>query len=331
MPHGLAYYPHITGWGMYIPEKVLTNQDLEALVDTSDAWIRTRTGIRERHIAGDTETASTMGIEAGRRALAVAGLAPEDVELVIAATSTPEHLFPSCASMAQHGLGASRAAAFDVNAACSGFICALVTGCQFVATGVYKRVLIIGTEVYSRILDWHDRSTCVLFGDGAGAVVLEARNEPAGPLSFVLGSDGGKAGLIYVPGICGAPGVASTNGRHCLHMNGREVFKFAVNTVSEATMQAVSAAGLSIQDIDLFIPHQANDRIIQALVRNLGLPIDRVFINVDRYGNTSAASIPIALCEAVEQGRLKDGDNLAMVGFGAGLSWGAMVLRWAAS
>lgn len=314
---------------MYIPRKVLTNRDLEALVDTDDAWIQTRTGIRERHIAADNETASTMGIEAGRRALAVAALAPEEIELVIAATSTTEHIFPSCASLAQHGLGARNAAAFDVNAACSGFVHALVIGGQFVTTGAYKKVLIIGTEVYSRILDWHDRSTCVLFGDGAGAVVLEARKGSPGPFSFVLGSDGARADLIYAPGVCGAPNVTSVNGQHWLHMNGREVYKFAVKTVCDAVLQAVAAAGLRIEDIDFFIPHQANDRIIKAVARNLGLPDDKVFSNVDRYGNTSSASIPIALCEAVEQGRLKDGDNLAMVGFGSGLSWGAVVMRWA--
>lgn len=327
----MLYYPRITGWGMYIPQRILTNQELAGVIDTSDAWIRARTGIRERRIAGDHETASTMGIEAGRHAIAVAGILPEDLELVIAATVTPEQIFPSCASRVQHGLGAQKAAAFDLNAACSGFVYALVTACQFIASGAYKKVLVIGSEVYSRILDWRDRSTCVLFGDGAGAVVLEASSEPAGPLSFVLGSDGGGADLLYVPGICGAPASSVSDGHCYLHMNGQEVFRFAVTTVCEATRQAVAAAGIGIEDIDLFIPHQANRRIIQAVARNLGLASEKVFINVERYGNTSAASIPIALCEAVEQGRLKAGHNVVLVGFGGGLTWAAMVLQWAAS
>ena len=268
-----------------------------------------------------------MGIEAGRQALEVAKLPASAIGLVIAATVTPETLFPACASLIQHGLSAEKAAAFDLNAACSGFVYALITAHQFIATGAYESVLVVGSEVYSRILDWTDRNTCVLFGDGAGAVVLQATQVPTGPLGFALGSDGSGAELLYVPGLCGAPTRFSQNGYH-VNMNGPEVFKFAVHTMSEATRQAIESAGLRLSDIALFIPHQANERIIQAAAKSLGLTNEKVFINVDRYGNTSAASIPIALCEALEQGRIKEGDHLVLVGFGGGLSWAALVFQW---
>jgi len=317
----------IAGWGKYLPKKVLTNHDLAAIVDTSDAWIRSRTGIVERRIAADHDTASTMGIEAGRQALEIAGLPASAVDLVIAATVTPETIFPACASLIQHGLGAHRAAAFDLNAACSGFVYALITAYQFVSSGTYENVLVVGSEVYSRILDWRDRNTCVLFGDGAGAVLLQATDSPTAALGFTMGSDGSGADLLYVPGLCGIPTRFSQNG-HYVNMNGQEVFKFAVHTMSEATRQAIAAAGLELSDIDLFIPHQANDRIIKAAAKSLGLAKEKVFVNVDRYGNTSSASIPIALCEAVEQGRVEEGDHLVLVGFGGGLSWAAMVFQW---
>jgi 3-oxoacyl-[acyl-carrier-protein] synthase III len=321
----LARYAQIIGWGKYLPQKVLTNQDLERLVDTSDAWIMSRTGIRERRIADDDETASSMAISAAADALKVAGLEPHSLDLVIAATCTPEYIFPACASVVQSSLGAKNAAAFDVNAACSGFIYALATACQFISSGAYKNILVAGSEVYSRILDWKDRSTCVLFGDGAGAVVVQASDTPPGSLSFVLGNDGSRANSIYTPGPCGL-----SNGPYYITMNGPEVFKFAVNVICLATRQAVKAAGLELSDIELVVPHQANIRILKSAAKALEMPPEKVFINVDRYGNTSAASVPIALCEAVEEERVKDGDHLVLVGFGGGLSWAAMVLEWGA-
>jgi len=319
----LARYARIIGWGKYLPEIVLTNRELERLVNTSDAWIISRTGIRERRIAAADETASTMAVRASRGALEVAGLDPSSLDLVIAATCTAEHIFPACASLVQASLGARNAAAFDVNAACSGFIYALATACQFISSGAYKNILVVGSEVYSRILDWTNRNTCVLFGDGAGAVVVQASDSPSGSLSFVLGNDGSRANSIYTPGPCGI-----TSGPYCITMNGPEVFKFAVNVICLATRQAVKSAGLDLSHIELIIPHQANTRILKSAAKALELPPEKVFINVDRYGNTSAASIPIALCEAVEQGRLKEGDHLVLVGFGGGLSWAAMVIEW---
>lgn len=318
----------ITGWGMYVPQRVVTNQELESLVHTTDAWILARTGIRERRIAADHETASSMAIAASREALERASLAPEALDLVIAATVTPERLFPAVASVVQHALGANRAAAFDLNAACSGFVYALATAWQFIGSGAYRNVLVVGSEVYSRILDWEDRATCVLFGDGAGAVLLQAQEQP-GLLSFVLGSDGGGADLLYVPGLGAAPAErARRDGHYHLQMNGREVFRFAVNIMADVSRQAVAEAGLEMEHVELFIPHQANRRIILAAAKALGLAPERVLINVDRYGNTSAASIPIALCEAVGSGRLKRGDHAVLVGFGGGLSWGALALEW---
>jgi 3-oxoacyl-[acyl-carrier-protein] synthase-3 len=235
-------------------------------------------------------------------------------------------MFPSVASLIQHGIGARRAGAFDINAACVGFVTGVATASQFIASGVYRRVLVVGSDVLSRIIDWEDRSTCVLFADGAGAVVLEA-SERGGPLSFVLHSDGGGAHVLYAPGPCGPPGLADP-GRYFVEMDGPQVFKFAVHAMESATREALSAAGLGLEDVDLFIPHQANLRIINATAKALGLPLDKAMVNVDRYGNTSSASIPMALREAWEQGRLHDGDHLVLVGFGGGLAWGAMVLEW---
>ncbi|MEE8470715.1 MAG: beta-ketoacyl-ACP synthase III [Dehalococcoidia bacterium] len=319
----MARYAQLIGWSKYLPEKVLTNRELEQLVNTSDAWILSRTGIAERRIAAADETATTMATRAGKAALEVSGLEASSLDLVIAATCTPEFAFPACASLVQGALGAKKAGAFDVNAACSGFIYALASACQFVAAGSYDNVLVVGSEVYSRILDWQDRNTCVLFGDGAGAVVVQASDSLPGCVSFVLGSDGSGADILYTPGPCGI-----NDGRYFLTMNGREVFRFAVNAICQATRQAVENANLELVDIELLIPHQANKRILKSAAREIGLPLDRVFINVDRYGNTSAASIPIALCEAVEEGRLKEGDHVVLVGFGGGLSWAAMVIEW---
>ena len=302
---------------------MLTNQDLERIVSTDDTWISSRTGIKERRIVGADETASTMAVRASREALRVAGLEPESLDLIIAATCTAEHIFPACAAVVQGALGATRAAAFDVNAACSGFIYALATGSQFVATGAYDNVLIVGTDVYSRIVDWQDRNTCVLFGDGAGAVVIQASDSLPGAVGFVLGNDGSGADTIHTPGPCGV-----NDGRYFIRMRGPETFKFAVNIVCQAARDVVRAANLGLSDIDLIIPHQANTRIIKSAARRLKIPEGKFFINVERYGNTSAASIPIALCEAVEGGRVNDGDRLLLVGFGGGLSWAAMVLEW---
>jgi len=297
------------------------------MVDTSDEWIVSRTGIRERRIAKDEETTSTMAVSASRGALAVASADPESLDLIIVATSTPDMLFPASASLVQEELKAPRAGAFDLNAACSGFVYALAVGHQFIAAGTYRRVLVIGSEVYSRILDWDDRATCVLFGDGAGAVLLEATDRPTGSWGIILGSDGTGAGLLYVPGLCG-PGNPAQRQPSLLRMWGPEVFRFAVSIMVRAAKEAATAAGLDLDEIDLFIPHQANERIITAAARNLRLPLEKVFMNLERYGNTSAASVPIALCEAAEQGRLKEGDRALLVGFGGGLSWAAMALEW---
>lgn len=319
----LAHYARITGWGKYLPEKVLTNKELEQLVNTTEAWILARTGIKERRIAAADETASSMAVHAARQALKVAKLSPDSIDLVITATCTPDLIFPASAALVQHELGAKKAAAFDLNAACSGFIYALATASQFITSGTYNNILVLGSEVYSRILDWQDRSTCILFGDGAGAVVVQAADSPPGSLGFVLGNDGSGVDLIYTPGPCG-----TDKAPYYLKMNGSEVFKFAVNIMCLATRQVAKSAGLKLTDIELIIPHQANTRIIKAAAKFLEIPANKFFVNVDKYGNTSAASVPIALCEAVEEGRLKNGDHVVLVGFGGGLSWAAMLLEW---
>lgn len=318
----------ITGWGKYLPQRVLTNQDLERITDTTDEWIMTRTGIRERRIVADDESASTMAVEAGRGALEVAGLSPSLLDMVIVATNSPDRISPASASLVQHALGAGNIAAFDAVGGCSGFIYALVIAYQFIGTGVYNNILVVGSEALTRVINWSDRSTCVLFGDGAGAVVVQANEHATDMLSFILGNDGSGADLLYVPHPCGRRTDAPQDGRYYVNMEGREVFKFAVTMMAEASRQTVKAAGLEISDIDLFIPHQANDRIIKAAARSLGIPEEKVFVNVDRYGNLSAASPPLALCEAVEEGRIKRGDHVVLVAFGAGLSWAATVLRW---
>jgi 3-oxoacyl-[acyl-carrier-protein] synthase-3 len=322
-------YGQIAGWGKYIPPKVVTNADLERMVNTSDEWIVSRTGIRERRIAGEGETTRTMSVAAARQALARAGVLPEEVDLIIVATSSPDYLLPPVSSQIQHELGC-RCGAFELKAGCTGFVYGLAVAQQFIATGAYNTVLVIGAEIISRSVNWQDRNTCVLFGDGAGAVVLRAVDGPTGVLSFVLGSDGAGAGHLMVPG----GGVAMPpshrvldEGLNFIRMNGREVFRFATRVLGRAAQEAVARSGLGPDDIALFIPHQANLRIIQVACRELGLRDEQVFINLDRYGNTSAASIPIALCEAIESGRCGDGDNLVLVGFGAGLTWAAAVVR----
>ncbi|MFQ5925555.1 MAG: beta-ketoacyl-ACP synthase III [Dehalococcoidia bacterium] len=324
----MGFHAAITGWGKYLPQRVLTNKELEGVVDTSDEWITARTGIRERRIVGDDETASTMALEAGKRALEVADLSPSSLDLIIVGTTSPDRIAPASAFLVQHAIGAKKAAAFDVVAGCTSFIHALAIAYQFVASGIYSNILVVGSEAITRLVNWEDRDTCVLFGDGAGAVVVQANEQATDMLSFVLGSDGSGADLLYIPHPCGRPSEVPKDGGFHIVMEGREVFKFAVTVMAEASRQAVEAAGLQISDIDLFIPHQANDRIIQAASRSLGIPSEKIFVNVERYGNVTAASPPIALCEAMEEGRIKEGDLVVLVAFGAGLSWAAVVLRW---
>jgi 3-oxoacyl-[acyl-carrier-protein] synthase-3 len=326
------HYAAITGWGMYVPERVLTNDELATMVDTSDEWVRSRTGIRERRVVAPEETAVSMSVSAGRAACARAGVDPTDVELVIVATFTPDQYMPSTASLVQDKLGARRAAAFDLNAACSGFVYALATGSQFIQTGLYSKVLVIGTDLASRFLDYNDRRTCVLFGDGSGAVLLQPSVVPAGLLSIELGSDGAAGEHLTLGSPAAFIGLngARTIQRPFIEMNGQEVFRFAVKVMGEAAVSATEKAGLSFKDIDLLVPHQANLRIIDAAAKRLELPRDRVWVNVERYGNTSAASIPICLVEAEETGAIADGMNVVLVAFGGGLTWAAGVVRWGA-
>lgn len=313
---------------MYVPERVLTNFELEQTIDTSDAWIMERTGIRERRVVGDDETASTMAVEAARKALEEAGLPAKDLDLIIVATVSPDNYYPSCGCQVQDALGAKKAAAFDVGAGCSGFLYALSTATQFIKSGAYGNALVVGAEAFTRTLDWTDRSTCVLFGDGAGALVLQACREPYGLRSFILGSDGSGGKLLYLRNLCARPGEWPEDGRPRMYMDGPEVFKFAVGAMMNTTREAVKRAGLALSDIELVIPHQANYRIVNSMARFLKLPEGKVVINIDRYGNTISASIPIALCEAIQDGRVKDGDHLVLVSFGTGFTWAGLVLRW---
>ncbi len=320
----------IAGLGHYLPEKILTNADIEKMVDTSDQWIRERTGIIERHVAAPGETSSSLAVRAANMALEQAGIEADDIDLIIAATTTPDGMFPSVASIVQSQIGAGRAGAFDVNAACVGFLSALSAATQFIATGTYKRVLVIGTEVLSRIVNWDDRGTCVLFGDGAGAVLLEAA-EFGGPLGIVLRSDGSKKVALYAEGPCG-PRDADGNGppRHLcmINMDGPAIFKFAVQAMSSAVRDATTKSDLTLGDIDVLVPHQANLRIIQGTAKHLGIDPEKALITVHKYGNTSSASIPVALSEAQREGRLPEGARLAICAFGGGLVWGSMIFEW---
>ncbi len=321
-------YANIIGWGKYAPANVVTNDDIARYVDTSDEWIRTRSGIRERRFASDDETTATMSTEAGRAALEKASLAPTDLDLIIIATSSPDYLTPPVSSQVQEALGAKNVGAMQLVVGCTGFVYGLVTAQQFIATGACETVLVVGAELISRWLKPEDRSVYVLFGDGAGAVVMQATDEPCGILGHVLGSDGSGAQHIIVP----AGGTAmipthETVDQVAIRMNGREVFKFATRVMGRALKEALDHAGLTTDDIDLFIPHQANLRIIEYAVKQAGLPREKVFVNVDRYGNTSAASVPLALCEAFDEGRIQAGDTLAMVAFGAGLTWASAIFK----
>lgn len=321
----------IIGTGSYVPERILTNQDLEKMVDTNDEWIVTRTGIRERRIASAEQATSDLALLAAEEAIRNAGITAQDLDLIIVATITPDMAFPSTACILQDKLGAKKAAAFDLSAACTGFIYGLANASNFIATGIYKYALIVGAECLSKITDYTDRNTCILFGDGAGAAVIGPVSEGRGFRSFELGADGAGGDLLK---ICGGgsrhPSTAESVEQklHYILMEGREVFKFAVRIMDTAAEEAIRKAGIEKQDIDLLIPHQANIRIIQSALSRLELSEDNCIVNLDRYGNVSAASIPLALAEAVEQGRVQEGDCLLFVGFGGGLTWGASVLIW---
>ncbi|WP_371371306.1 beta-ketoacyl-ACP synthase III [Sporomusa aerivorans] len=321
----------IIGIGTYVPEKIMTNKDLEKIVETSDEWIVDRTGIRERRIAAPEMATSDLASRAALKALEDAGVAAEEIDLIIVATATPDMFFPSVACLVQANIKAANAAAFDLAAGCSGFVYGMITGSQFIQAGLYKKVLVIGAETLSRILDWTDRNTCVLFGDGAGAAVLGETTPGYGILGSQLGADGAGGDLLKLPaGGSRNPSTAETVSQrmHFVHMNGNEVFKFAVKVMGEAAVKALDHAGLSASDVDCLVPHQANIRIIQSAAKRLKLPMEKVMINVDKYGNTSAASIPIALEEAVHGGKIKEGDIVVLVGFGAGLTWASAVIKW---
>lgn len=320
----------ILGVGSYLPEKIISNFDLEKIMDTSDEWIRTRTGIKERRVADENEATSDLATKAALNAIKDANLTPEDIDLIIVATITPDMIFPSTACLVQANIKATKAACFDLEAACSGFIYGMTVAKQFIETNTYKHVLVIGAEALSRILDYEDRSTAILFGDGAGAVVMGSVNE-GGVLSTNLGSDGNGKDYLNIPaGGSKNPASEETlkNRLHYVKMAGNDVFKFAVRIMQDASIKCVESANLYIQDIDYLIPHQANIRIIEASAKRLKLNMDKVYVNLDRYGNMSAASIPVALDEAYREGKIKKGDNIVLVGFGGGLTWGASVVRW---
>lgn len=324
-------YAHITGWGMSVPEPVLTNDDLAKMVDTNDEWIRSRTGIRERRIARDNEFPSTLGVNASIKALQCANLRPTDLDLIICTSSSPEYFFPATACLIQDQLGAAKAGAFDLLAACTGFIFAMNMAAQAIRTGSIKNALVVGTETLSRFMNWKDRNTCILFGDGAGAFVLQASDQPGGILSAVMHSDGSGADSLSLPaGGARLPASESTvhDGKHFVHMDGKEVFRFATRVMGRAAREALDLANMTTDDVQWIIPHQANYRIIETAAKYLKMPMEKFLVNVDRYGNTSTASIPIVTVEAAEKGQLKAGDRVVFVGFGAGLTWGALTAVW---
>ncbi|MBI3044385.1 MAG: ketoacyl-ACP synthase III [Betaproteobacteria bacterium] len=319
-----SHYSRIAGTGSYLPAKVLANRDLERMVDTTDEWIYTRTGIRQRHIAADEEKTSDLALQASRKALEAAGVAAADLDLIVVATTTPDMVFPSTACLLQTKLGARNCPAFDVQAVCSGFIYGLATADQFMRSGRFRNALVVGAEIYSRILDWNDRTTCVLFGDGAGAVVLR-RDRTPGILSSHLHADGSYANMLSVPGtVCGG----KVSGRPLLQMDGSGVFRFAVKALDDLVEETIAANGMQKADIDWLVPHQANIRIIQASARKLGMSMEKVVVTVDRHANTSAASIPLALDEAVRDGRIRSGQHVLLEGVGGGFTWGAVLVKW---
>lgn len=304
----------ILGIGRYVPEKVVTNHDLEKIVDTSDEWIRTRTGIAERRIADDTIDTSYMAVEASKKALEDAGISGEDIDFILVATVTPDRAFPAVACVIQEAIGAKHAAAMDLSAACAGFMYGMITAQQFIQTGTYKNVLVVGSDKLSKIVDWNDRNTAVLFGDGAGAIVMGAVSEGKGVLSFELGADGSGGKHLYQD--------------EYVMMNGREVFKFAVRQLGDSCLRVLEKAGLTKEDVDFLVPHQANIRIMESARERLNLPKEKMSMTIEKFGNTSASSIPIAMVEELQNGRIQDGDLIILVGFGGGLTWGAVALRW---
>lgn len=323
-------YGRIAGWGHYAPEKVLTNFDLEKMVDTTDEWIVQRSGIRERRIAAEGETTATMAVEAGQTALTQAALVPSELDLIIVATSTPDYHAPAVSSLIQHQIGAEGCPAFVVETGCTGWVYGLSIAYQFIQTGTYANILVIGVELLSRFTNWNDRSTCVLFGDAAGAVVVQATAQPCGLRAFELGSDGSLGEHIIMPaGGSARPPSKEKQGSDgfYVHMNGREVFKFATRTIGKSAQRVLDQAGMTLDDIDWIIPHQANLRIIQAAAKMMELPLDRFIVNIDRYGNTSAATIPTALSESLACGKILPTDRLLLVSFGAGLTWATAILE----
>lgn len=304
----------ILGIGRYVPEKVVTNHDLEKIVDTSDEWIRTRTGIAERRIADETIDTSYMAVEASKKALEDAGISGEDIDLILVATVTPDRAFPAVACVIQEAIGAKHAAAMGLSAACAGFMYGMITAQQFIQTGTYKNVLVVGSDKLSKIVDWNDRNTAVLFGDGAGAIVMGAVSEGKGVLSFELGADGSGGKHLYQD--------------EYVMMNGREVFKFAVRQLGDSCLRVLDKAGLTKEDVDFLVPHQANIRIMESARERLNLPQEKMSMTIEKFGNTSASSIPIAMVEELQNGRIQDGDLIILVGFGGGLTWGAVALRW---
>jgi len=332
--NGMPRSVRITGWGMYAPERVLTNADLERVVDTSDEWIVSRTGILERRIAAPHETTATLSAIAGKRAIAVAGLEPDDIDVILVATLTPDYWMPSTGALVKEAIGNTRAAAMDVMAACSGFVYAYSVADAYIRSGMFKNALVIGAETLSRFLDYSDRGTCILFGDGAGAVVLSASDQEGGGLQGLeMTTDPDGAYMIWLPsGGSRSPASGQTlaRGEHYVRMEGKETYRYATKTMATTALKAIERAGWQPAEIDLFIPHQANLRIIESVAKGLGLPMEKMFVNLDRYGNTSAASVPLALAEAVDSGRIKIGDKVVLVAFGAGLTSGGIAMEWTA-
>ncbi len=328
-----TFHPvEIVGCGSYVPEKVVTNHDLEALMNTSDTWIVERTGIRQRHIARDDQALSDLAIPAARQALAHAGISASEIDLIIVGTSTPDMLMPATSALVQHAIGATRAAVFDMEAACTGFVQAFIVAQQFLMTGMYRKALVIGGDLLSKFTNFSDRGTGMLFGDGAGAVVLSSGGQDA-ILSNLMGADGSGADLITIPIGSRVPpsGERADSGGHHVTMKGREVYKFALERVPPAIQEAARLAGLELSEIDHFLMHQANARIIEAVAKRLGLPMEKMIVNIDMRANTSAGTVPIALAESAHSGRIKAGDTVLMVGFGSGLTWAASVIRWTAA
>ncbi|MFQ5738145.1 MAG: beta-ketoacyl-ACP synthase III [Acidobacteriota bacterium] len=325
-------HANITGVGMYVPERVLTNRDLEKIVDTSEGWIFERTGIRERRLVSDGQASSDLSAKAVENALAMANCGPEEIDLIIVATVTPDMMFPSTACILQSKIGATKAWGFDLSGACSGFLYALATGDQFIRTGACKKVLVVGSDVMSSIIDFEDRATCVLFGDGAGAVLLEpAEDNNHGILDFILHSDGSGGQFLYMPGGGSQQPTSARTVRekmHCVHQDGRSVFKFAVKLMPRVSQTLLERNGLTAGDLALFVPHQANLRIIKSTAERLKLRQDQILINIDRYANTTAGTIPLGLTEAHQSGRIKKGDLVLLSAFGAGFTWGSVLLRW---